>query len=952
MRAGNRARYAPFPNRQPRAGAGRSRRAPSESESTRRCATIPPPWGLLTLGLLVLLPGDALYRLLFPAAAARLARRPAEALFLRFLGGALLVGWWALLLAETGAFAAWSVLLGVGAASAVLYGLAWRSGRLGRIGRPRLRRPDRFGLGLAAVLLLAAGLAFGRPFETIAGAEDAGVYFNSGGAIHRYGGILIADSGLATFGDAAADARAQGPARHVLLGLEPRRYRFASWQRLQGFSLLQDRPNTVTPQFLHLFPTWLALWAALGGGVGAMVYGGPAFALLGVAATGLLGRRLFGPAVGLLAALLLALNGLQLWFARQSLSETLLQTLLLGAAYAWALFVEARDAGDKAAARGAALLAGLALGGVALTHAQFVFALLPVAALAGWLWLGRGWRRVYWWFAAPLALLLVHAILHIRRYALGYFEGIYHHVWLNAWRDWEQTAALLLAPVALLALLDRTRGRWRPLVAGATARRRARLAAAAGVVLAGAYGYLVWPGLLQRGDVWGYVGAPIPPGTAAGIVSLGWYFSPLGIALAVAGLALLALRDLDERSGALLCLVAPFAVLFLLTGTYTAGGYIYALRRFVPLIAPVATLLIAYAALRGGPALAGALRRPRLAAPLRALGLAAVGLLLVFFAYTNARIVRHREYAGLLDQVAALAARFGPDDILLFSGPRDEAQKLAAPLQYLFGRESWAISTNNPDGARLAGWIAAQERAGRRVHVLMSANGGKLLLPDHRLEPVEPIDVTLRQFEALGAQKPYNVQENHLRYSLYALRPLPAAGGPLGPPPYRVEAGRADEFAQVAGFYGLEPVRAAGNPVEFRWTNGDALLRIPWPGDGRPLTLTLTLGAGPRPAALGPARVVVGIRPDAGARERQRLLATLTVGAEFAEYTIAIPPDALGPTPDGTAVIQIAAPQEARGNGWRIAPGATWKPVDYPAESGGSADGRELHVRFRAARLE
>ncbi|MGN6564692.1 MAG: glycosyltransferase family 39 protein, partial [Thermomicrobiales bacterium] len=102
----------------------------------------------------------------------------------------------------------------------------------------------------------------------------------------------------------------------------------------------------------HLFPVWLALWATFGGGIGAMVYGAPLFGLLGVAITYVLGRRLFGPLEGLLAALLLAWDGLQIWFARESLSEMLLQCLLLGALYAWVVFIEARDTGDLAVARG------------------------------------------------------------------------------------------------------------------------------------------------------------------------------------------------------------------------------------------------------------------------------------------------------------------------------------------------------------------------------------------------------------------------------------------------------------------------------------------------------------------------------------------------------------------------------------------------------------------------
>jgi hypothetical protein len=913
--------------------------------------------------LLALLPGDALYRLCFADPDAPGKRPPltlGEGLFLRLFGGMLLVGWWALLLAEVGQFGRAGVVLGVTALSIGLYALAWRlHGDLGlRIARSR---PTITGLAFTLILLVFSLLTFGRPFETIVGGEDAGIYFNTGGQIARSGGIQYVDNGLAEFGDAAAEAEDQGPVRHLLLPLDRSRYQFVSWQRFQGFFLLEDAaPNTVTPQFLHLFPTWLALWATFGGGVGAMVYGSIAFGLLGVVATALLARRLFGPLAGLAAGALLAFNGLQLWFARQTLTEVFLQALLVGGIYAWTVFIEARDREATAAARGAALVAALALGSVALAHAQFVFALLPVAALVAWLWLARRWSGIYWWFFLPLIIILAHATFHIARYSLGYFEGIYHHVWRNAVRDWEQTTILFLGPALLLLALGLRplRARWLPLVTDARARRAARWLGALGILALGGWLYLIRPGIIQPsnlGGLNGYIGAPVPPGPESALVSLGWYLSPVGMLLAGFGLALLVLRDFEERIAAVLCTALPFAVLYL-TGTYTQGGYIYSLRRFVPLLAPLLVILIAYAAVRIGPLLAETLRRPHLSRPLRLRGVAPVALLLLFYIATNGRLALHREYDGVLAATGQLAARFGPDDIVIFSGPRDETPKLATPLQYLFGRESWVITTNSPNGTVLDAWISAQEARGRRVHILMSAGGGKLFLPAHRLTAVERIDVPLLQFEKLDFQKPFNEQRNLLGYTLYSLQPVVAGQSALGTPPYTVTAGAGDEFALLSpsgttpGFYNVEyDEKAADRP--YRWTDGEALLRIPWPGDGRPLTLRLTLSAGPRPPELPPAQLIVGIRPTPGDDKKEMQLGVLTIGNEWAEYTITIPPDAIERTADGTALIHLAVPRVFDGKNWQPAPGTIWKPVAFPDATNRSLDARELHIRFGAAEL-
>lgn len=875
----------------------------------------------------------------------RAERAPGEALFARLVLGMLVVGWSSFALAEAGRFSRWNVLAASGALTLLFHGLNWRRGWRWAVpgGGAARWRPSRTGLVLLAILFAAGAIYFGRPFETIVGAEDAGIYFNSGGSIARTGGITIQDRGLAEFGDAAADAARNGAARHVLIPPgKAGRYLFVDWQRLAGFFLLPDRPNVVTPQFLHLFPVWLALWATFGGGPGAMVYGGPAFGVLGVAALFYLGRRLFGTAVGLLGAVFLAFNGLQLWFARESLSEPFLQVLILTAVYGFVTALTALRAGDHAVGRLYLLLAGLALGSIALAHAQFPFALLPVGPLIAWLVLAREWRRIYWWFFVPSIALVVHAVFHIRWYALGYFEGIYHHVWLNAWRDRWRTLGLLSVPWLLLAAAELTRGYWLPILGVARWRRRARVVAACGAFVALCYLYFLQPGLLAGGldSLQGYIGAPVPPGSAGDFVRLGWYFSPLGMVLAGCGLILVIWRALDERVLALFIATAPFAALYL-TGTYTQEGYIYSLRRFVPIIVPVAALLLGYAVARAGEDLAALARRPALARP-ATYGAALLGLLVVvFYGYTNLPLIRHREYGGALAQVAALDSRFLPGDILLFSGPRDETPKLATPLLYLFGRETWVISTNLPSGALLDRWLSAREAEGRRVFVLMSAGGGKLLLPGHRLVPDGKVDVALTRFEELAQQKPHNVQENHLRYSVYAPRPLRAGESPLGALPYHVDAGRFDEAAEVGGFWALE--RDAQSGRDFRWTDGSALLRVPWPGDGRPLVLTLTLSGGLRPPELGPAVVTVGLKASPG-DPGERPLGTLTLGESFSAYRVEIPADALAATPDGTAVIRLglAAPPGR--------PGTTWRPVDWPAPAGGSYDPRTLHVRF--ARLE
>jgi hypothetical protein len=81
----------------------------------------------------------------------------------------------------------------------------------------------------------------------------------------------------------------------------------------------------------------------------------------------------------------------------------------------------------------------------------------------------------------------------------------------------------------------------------------------------------------------------------ANLVRLGWYLSPLGIALALAGLALMVYR-INSTSWLFLVIAAVASVVFLrLTYGTSDQHYIYIMRRYVPHVYPAFAIGIAYA---------------------------------------------------------------------------------------------------------------------------------------------------------------------------------------------------------------------------------------------------------------------------------------------------------------------------------------------------------------------
>jgi hypothetical protein len=203
-----------------------------------------------------------------------------------------------------------------------------------------VQRPA-FNLLLPAILLLFVFLVT-PPFETIIGVRDAGVYANAGFIMARTGSLTFTDPLVAQI---AADQQSPDPsladaarqAETNVLGVQNAQRFIATRLRAAGFFIDQGdlARGRVVPQGLHLFSAWIGLLAAFFGMHGGLL--APAVTgLLGVWSVALLGRRIAGPWVGLLAALFLALNAVQVWFSRYSTAETTAQFLVFAGLYAFA----------------------------------------------------------------------------------------------------------------------------------------------------------------------------------------------------------------------------------------------------------------------------------------------------------------------------------------------------------------------------------------------------------------------------------------------------------------------------------------------------------------------------------------------------------------------------------------------------------------------------------------
>ncbi len=881
-------------------------------------------------------------------------------------------GWVGLILAQTGLFSAGLLVALLALYSLVLGLLAWRRGRW-RWPRPEgPREPLWVVVTFLAITVVFGFLAF-RPFELILGPRDAAVYPATAAQIAQHGSIAIHDPILGTLAPPTTDDTNRTWVQ--FLGLQhPGRF-YYHYIRMPGFFVADIDQAIIVPQFYHLYPTWLAEAFSLVG-VQAGLLMTPYLSLMGGIGVFLVARRLLGARVALLGYLFLGLQTLQVWFARYSTAEGATQLLLFLALYG---LVRLEEDEDSRAEPFWGLLTGAALGMIGLVRVEFFFPWLLMLPYLFYLLVARRIRRGHRALLITGAVFVLHTMVQLVALTRGYTIGIYYHhpiqdsailSWLvyplmtptmreywtdpdtprtlvlqQPWRLSLELGAIVLLAAVLLAL------RYSPrLVAwlGERLRRwgRVLLLAATGLFLAlFAYLYLVRPGVitgqtllhpLENRATWeGYIGAPVPEGSAANMVRLGWYFSPLGMVLAALGIAGLIARESSRRSWFLL---APglFYLFFFNYETFGVPHHIYIMRRYVSMVVPFLCLAMAYAlewlglgrradtldtpdeaARRGRPSAWIAWFRGAAAAALAA-------AMVAYFVYTGLPFYRHQEYQGALAQVEALAGRFGPDDVvLLIDDARDAPFTLATPLRFLFDRNAFVIMPTEPDGARIEAQVRRWQAEGRTVYLLVGNDGGRLFMPHTRLRWLERFELSVPEFEQLTAQKPHNAYILRQPFGLYLPEPWSGPGSPLGDLPLQIDLGTGDYIYQAGGFYQDE---VAPDGTTYCWTQMTGTLRLPWPQAGGTVTLTLRLAGGKRPAELGPARVEV--------RLGEQVVAAWQLEQGFAEHRVVLPAATAVPDEAGTVLLRLVA--------------APWKQVDY----GLGGDRRPLGVEVDWVRVE
>ncbi len=606
------------------------------------------------------------------------------------------------------------------------------------------------------VLLIAATAIFSPPSHLAFGGFDVGVYANIAANIQREGRITATDQVV---------AGVEASQRDLLYLANNNSSLPYQAREFQGYYITDFVTGQVVPQFFHLWPALMAIFASFLGTAG-MFWAVTLVAVLAALALFLLVKRYLGLAAAIVAGLLTLTFMPMVYFSKYSTSEMLDLALFLAALLTLAALLEPGE--ETGSGTGLAVLGGLFVVLGMLTRIDFLFVAAPLGLLFVYRVIMGTARRSDYAFLGMLGLGLAaglgYGFLFSRPYTATVLGGQLGGR-LASWIPW------VLVGVILLALCLIFRRRARVILVWLGRRRRFIVPLAAFALIAGAaYLYFIRPS--GADSIVPYVeelNLRGPSFVKDTFIRWGWYFSWLGLLLAVGGYAAWLARQ-KRFSSAVPWVVGMFFSVVYVSNMRNIPLHILVMRRSMPIIFPIAILMICYAlvTLRD---YGNSLSRRWLRVPAAGWALAAFALapLLVFFVLSSRPVFGLNEGAGELSLTGDVAAVLEPGSVLLIS---PWLGNLAGPpLRYFEGIQTARLTSYDtvasPGFPALLAGLAGQGS----VYLLWDNTQDMRMGSGVRATQVGVFADIEKALEASFEHRPQEVMENLREYSLYRLTP-------------------------------------------------------------------------------------------------------------------------------------------------------------------------------------
>lgn len=563
-----------------------------------------------------------------------------ETVFLQILCSIVITGLIAFTLAMLGHFSLWP-LSGLLLIYCAIIGIKFRvTFNLSNYPKPIL---DKQFLLLSILIILAIVLFF-HPFENITLFYDAGPIVNSGVHIEQTGSIVIYDEILASMPDSIKTIFYQMTPENVphYYGLQFKNF---------GLYITDLNQGRIIPQYLQLFPTWIAIFYSIFG-LDGFLYVTPLFGVLSIITIYLIGKNLFNWKYGVICALLLSANFIQIWFSRYPGAEMLFQFLFFSGILLLILF-------DKTNSMFFGIFSSLCLGLLFLTRIDAIFILIPISVYFIYLKLNKRFGKNQLIYLICLIFVVIYSVLYYYHIAYPYvfdqFTGVIHVIKVTFPSFYKVPPIIfMLCILAYIAILNRKYifpstkkvDKYKPYLIN-------------GMVCI-SISILLWA-YLNRYDFGPGIGG-------SNLMMLGWYITDIGVLMGIIGLVLMVYNK--PRAHHIFILFISVFTLFFLMHIQNQVIHPWVMRRYVSVVMP--SIIIGMVNMLF-------LVQKRIGPKLVAL---TVVLILLINISTSGFILNHTENEGMLDQVGEIANNFDSNSIIIFSQP--VLRSVSFPLKYIY----------------------------------------------------------------------------------------------------------------------------------------------------------------------------------------------------------------------------------------------------------------------------
>ncbi len=690
-------------------------------------------------------------------------------------------------------------------------------------------------VGAFAVMALSAGL-FTPPAQFILGGWDAGVYYNTG--------IALAESGSLTWKDELFESLPP-EVRNTLVDSRPQLYEYL----LPGFFISEGAD--IKSQFPMLLSVWIGVLALVGGNHLALFT--PSI-LSGLAIFWFytFSRHILGSKFAFMASVLLATNTVQIWHARQTLSEVTLQGMIFGSLAVALLFL-------RYGSPHAAVSAGLGLGILPLikTEATFVSIIFILFFAVATVRMGKQLRWPLGGFTAGMLFSAGYYLTVARMYVFEQVvaSGLY------------LAMGSILVAGAILSIAILGRGRLPSIT------RKAR---ALGIISAICLSTVGFAGLTFANK-----GIPDLIGLSVALWD-GLFLSPLDGLFIFLGIYFVFKAKLHLQGpgmAVIILLMAAFMASLLYLAIYInyfrakeeIPLFFWATRRLVPLVIPLISLLIAFSFFQTSQLLKG--YNSNVFASF------AMVAVLLFRLPDMLPVMRHTEYEGSIEQVGRIARSIEGNSIVLFDTD-DLGQRLSTPLRFMHGLPSYVM--RNSDASIGTLFEMARESGKSVIYVASGPGASSAYFNDYTLALQDSFELALPEWEMTSEGRPSKAYSFSTPVYIFKVR-AGASHSPV-PMPLRINVGSnsAEEYQHLSGDLFLAETTPAGE--SYRWTGRQIKIAAPKIEYG-PLIIEF-MAAGSRPEGVPGALLEV----SCGTRN----LRGITLLYNFSAYRFEVPPDCNG----------------------------------------------------------